>query len=354
METMTRKEKLLMRLAVAIHEQLKAEQSKSVNVELPATTWQQSEILFRRMRRAHQHGWQLAAQRLQRDLRDMLRRLHGEVIAIDRMLEPQHDERRATSIGDIHADVVALHEEFDQVSFDQRGRTISVTTESIELEGVYLGPFEIRLEWGDLPEGHPHSYRVIAIDANPAASNDSVIHPHVQDEAVCEGDGRQSIHNALAQGRLLDFFVIVANLLRTYNSGSPYVSLSDWHGLACSDCGTTVCDDERWNCEKCETTVCGGCNFNCPSCDGIFCNECVMRCEGCDENHCGACMQHCSRCHAEFCRGCLDDNERCSDCHDQETEEESEELVGVGESTKDCAISAAVQSDCVGEATVPA
>ena len=181
---MTRKEKLLMRLAVAIHEQLKAEQSKSVNVELPATTWQQSEILFRRMRRAHQHGWQLAAQRLQRDLRDMLRRLHGEVIAIDRMLEPQHDERRATSIGDIHADVVALREEFDEVSFDQRGRTISVTTEPIELEGVYLGPFEIRLEWGNLPEGHSHSYRVIALVVRTKIEFDSRTDTHLSQVSV--------------------------------------------------------------------------------------------------------------------------------------------------------------------------
>ena len=175
----------------------------------------------------------------------MLRWLHGELISIDRLLEPQRHELRSAWIIDIYADLVALDEEFAEVSFDRRGQTISVTTEPIELEGVYLGPFEIRLDWSDLAEGHPGNYRVIAVDANPAAANESVTHPHVQDEAVCEGEGRQPIRKALEQGRLLDFFVIVANLLRTYNSDSPYVSLSDWHGVECADCGTTVSDDDR-------------------------------------------------------------------------------------------------------------
>ncbi|MFV1967331.1 MAG: hypothetical protein ACC628_18025 [Pirellulaceae bacterium] len=143
---MTRTEKTLMRLAVAVHGQLKSEQSTSVQIDLPTTTWQQSQVLVRRMRRAHQHGWQLAAQRLQRDLKEMFRRLHGELVAIDRMLEPPPSEPRSASIGDIYHDLVALHEEFDEVSFDRRGRTISVTTEPIDLEGVLLGPFEVRLD----------------------------------------------------------------------------------------------------------------------------------------------------------------------------------------------------------------
>ena len=348
---MTRTEKTLMRLAVAVHGQLTSEQSTNVQVELPTKVWQQSEVLLRRMRRAHRHGWQLAAQRLQRDLQEALRRLHGELVAIDRMLEPPPSKPRSASIGDVYDDLVALHDEFDEVSFDRRGRTISVTTEPIDLEGVYLGPFEVLLDWSDLPEGHPHNYRVIAQDANPATINDSVTHPHVQDEAVCEGDGHLPIRGALEQGRLLDFFVIVANLLRTYNSSSPYVSLSDWHGVECSDCGTTVCDDERWTCEKCESTVCGECYFNCPGCDGIFCNACVTRCEGCDENHCGSCLTQCSNCHTELCQGCLDDNERCSDCHDQETEETIEEPANFGEHN---AAVATLHANRLGQAAVPA
>ncbi len=351
---MTGNERRLLRLAAAIHESLSSGQSTTAHVELPTTSWQQSEHLLRRMRRAQQRGWQLAVQRLQCDLREMPRRLHGELIAIDHLLEPQSNEVHRASIGDIHADLVALHEEFDEVSFNRRGKTISVTTEPIELEGVYLGPLEIRLDWSDLAEGHPHNYRVIALEANPAASNESVTHPHVQDEAVCEGDGHLPIRKSLEQGRLLDFFTIVANLLRTYNAGSPYVSLSDWYGVECADCGSTVSDDERWTCELCGAYVCGDCYVSCPGCDGLFCGACVTRCAGCEENHCGACMKQCAGCRTELCPGCLEENERCSDCHDQETEETNEELVAADEPSRNSAAVAPLQPDRVGQVTVPA
>jgi hypothetical protein len=215
------------------------------------------------------------------------------------------------------------------------------------LDGVYLGPFEIHLDWSNLQDGHPNNYRVIAMDAHPAAANDNVTHPHVQDEAVCEGEGRQTIRSAIEQGRLLDFFVIVANLLRTYNSGSPYVSLADWHGAACADCGATVSGDERWTCDKCQTTTCGECYQNCSDCDGIHCDECTTSCEGCDERRCRSCISVCSACHDEYCQGCLDDNERCSDCHDKENEatepHDSEEYRNS---------QVAVQPNCMGEAVV--
>ena len=87
----------------------------------------------------------------------------------------------------------------------------------------------------------------------PLRSNEDVTHPHVSDEAVCEGDGRVPIRKALEQGRLLDFFVIVRNLLQTYNSGSPFVSLDDWEGIRCADCGASAGEDERWTCVKCES-----------------------------------------------------------------------------------------------------
>lgn len=293
---MTRQDKQLIRQALAIHKQIETEPATAPHIELPAATWQQCELLLRRINKAQRRGWQLAARRLQRDFQATLQRLHGELISLDRLLAPPQTPSRRPSVRDLHADLVALSKEFDTVTFGRRARTIAVTTEPIELEGIYLGPFEIRLDWSDLTDGHPNNYRVIALDSHPAASTDSVTHPHVQDEAVCEGEGRQPIRQALQQGRLLDFFLIVANLLRTYNAESPYVSLADWNGVECTDCGMSTCDDERYTCEKCETTVCSECYFNCPGCDGIYCNECVIRCEGCDENHCGSCLKSCSQC----------------------------------------------------------
>lgn len=346
---MTHRDQRVLRLAIAIDARRKAEQAKAAQVELPTATWLQCEQTLRLMRRAQRQGWHLAARRLMRDLRGSLLRLRGDLMAFECELEPQEYESFASSIRDIHADLVTLGNEFDALSFDQRRRTLSITTEPIELDGVYLGPFEIQLDWGDLTGGHPNNYRVIAIDAHPAATNDSVTHPHVQDEAVCEGEGRQMIRSALEQGRLLDFFVIVANLLRTYNSGSPYVSLSDWHGAECADCGATMSDDGLRTCEKCETTVCGGCYQNCSDCDGTYCDECTTSCDGCEETRCRSCVAVCSVCHDEFCEACLNDDERCYNCHEKENE-----ATEASDSDIDCRAPAAVQPNCLGEAVVPA
>ena len=48
----TRKEKPLMRLAVAIHEQLQNEQSMTTTIELPTATWQQCKTLVWQMSQA--------------------------------------------------------------------------------------------------------------------------------------------------------------------------------------------------------------------------------------------------------------------------------------------------------------
>src|SRR5690606_20967014 len=111
------------------------------------------------------------------------------------------------------------------VAPDRAGR-LSVTTEPITLEGVYLGPFRIELDVDDLAAGECADYRVIALEPNPAASNCDVTHPHIQDEQLCEGEGRPLIRRALGEGRILDFFEFVASVLRAYNPESPYVSLS--------------------------------------------------------------------------------------------------------------------------------
>ncbi|REJ88275.1 MAG: hypothetical protein DWQ35_20050 [Planctomycetota bacterium] len=333
---MKRKDKRLSRLALAIYSQQQAARRPPPLVELPTTTWQICQRLTRRIELARGRGWQLAERRSRRELRLMLQDLRDHLNAVEGQVAPSRCETSAASVGEIHADLLALQDEFEEVSFDVRGKMISVTTEPIKLEGVDLGRFEICLDWTAIGPDRSRRYRVIALDPNPAASNESVTHPHVQDEVVCEGEGHQSIRTALQQGRLLDFFLIVVGLLRTYNSGSPYISLSEWHGVECSDCGTVVCDDDRWTCEKCESPVCGECYVNCPVCDGIYCAACVTRCEGCDLDICSSCIAECARCRADRCPDCLEENERCRDCHEREAEEASEYEKGCTTSSQSC------------------
>lgn len=322
---MNPQDRILLRTAIAIHSRLAAAPPAKSDVALPMEAWERSNLLWRQLRRASQRDWRMSASRLRADLARSLDRLQSEVRELQHQLSHAEPPRAVASLRDLLADLSELRREFEDVSCDRRGRTVAVTTDAIELEGIYLGPFEIRLDWSDLVDGRLHSYRVIALDPHPAAANDRVTHPHVEDEDLCEGDGRVPIRRALQEGRLCDFFMIVANLLRTYNASSPYVSLDNWRGVECSDCGGTCCDDDRWTCEKCEATVCSDCYFRCRGCDGVFCHECVTSCEECDEKYCDGCGRHCTVCRHEFCNSCLDNQQRCSNCHEARTITDDEE-----------------------------
>ena len=130
-----------------------------------------------------------------------------------------------------------------------------MTTEPIVFDDFYLGPFEIRLSFHDACD--TLSYEVLACDPCPAATSDEVTHPHVEANQLCEGDGRPMIRQALQQGNLADFFLIVRQILATYNSASAYVQLDQWAGRDCPDCGYSMNEDELICCSDCETDVCG-------------------------------------------------------------------------------------------------
>ncbi len=337
----------LLRLAAAIHLSLQPETSEECLPALPEATWRQCQKLFRQLHRARAFNWQFAAARVQRNLHSRLQELRQELYTIEMQLAPQYCSPQA-SVRDIYIDLAALEEEFGEVEHDHMAKTISVTTEPIELEEIYLGPFRIQLDWSDLTD-HPHNYQVIAVDPQPAASNDGVTHPHVQDESVCEGDGRQPIKHALRDGRLFDFFTLVANLLRTYNSGSPYVSLSDWHGVTCSDCDALAGDGNRYICDRCDVDVCGDCITTCPDCDCIYCAGCTSRCAQCEEQHCLGCLTPCHSCDSDCCRECLNDHERCKHCHDKHENPRATEPIPIPDVHAACYPESTVFTDSVGE-----
>lgn len=307
---MTGVNKQLMRIAVAVEGQLT--EYSHASLTMPSDQVQRCERLMRQFNVARQRHWFAAASRIRDRLRVAISELRTSLQTVDRAVVDHRNAPSVCTLPHIYDDLVSLHDEFTDVRVDIKTRQISITTAPIELEDVYPGRFEIQLTWNDLRNGHPRNYRVVALDPVPAAANDSVTHPHVQDESLCEGDGHLPILNALRQGRLYDFFMIVANLLRTYNSGSPYVALSDWHGVECSACGCTACEDDIRSCEKCETNLCSDCCEFCEDCSGSFCSEC------CSEYRCDRCLQPCSNCDSATCRGCLEDNERCSDCYEKQ------------------------------------
>ena len=124
------------------------------------------------------------------------------------------------SVSAIYLDLRALESEFEEVEIDLKTHELVVTTDAIELDGVLLGEFQIRLTWTDIGDSSP-PYRVVALDPHPSARRDDVTHPHVQDEQLCEGEGRTAIAAALADSRFHDFFLLVNRLLHTYGRGTP-------------------------------------------------------------------------------------------------------------------------------------
>jgi len=340
---MNRPQKSLVRLALAVHRGLLSANASGRCIELPTGAWQRATDLVARIRRAELHGWLLAAARLRKDLGNVLTTLQAPLVQLERTLSNCLWSPYRASPVDLYEDMASLDEQFQAMSFDSKSQQLAVRTEPITLEARYLGPFEIRLDLRRLATDGP--YRVIALDPHPAVSRDGVTHPHVLGEVLCEGDGRTAIRQALTQGRLLDFFQLVVNLLRTYNHASPFVELALWDGESCGDCGATVTADERCICERCEDTICCDCATTCGDCEGSFCNQCIGKCDHCHDAVCGRCLQPCAGCDRVVCSECLD-HERCPHCHEQE---EPKVLDAPTETA-----GAAIHADGLGQVVVPA
>lgn len=164
------------------------------------------------------------------------------------------------------------------------------------------------------------------MDPHPASCNECVTHPHVSDERLCPGDAGAAINMALSAGRICDFFLLVRSVLTSYNPGSPYVSLDNWHGKACYDCGYVVDGDEIYWCCYCENDFCSDCSSYCRRCEDTFCRSCLEECQVCNDLICRSCMTSCPECNEQLCKNCLDDMEcPCLKENEENKENQDEE-----------------------------
>lgn len=247
-------------------------------------------------------------------------------------------EQRATSAAsptprDWLAEVRQLDAEFGGVEVRWRDSILRVVTEPIELRDVELGPFAIEFAWdgvGDSPARN--CFECVALEPNPASNREGITHPHVADGIACLGDATLPFEHAFADGRLADAFLILRSVLTTYNPQSPYVSLDEWHGHACSDCGYRSSGEDRSSCEACMDELCSSCCRYCSTCSGSRCNACLAPCDLCESDCCSACLESfarrracrrcvakCSSCHARHPKDELSDGTRfCSDCQQPE------------------------------------
>ena len=338
----------LWKAADQIHDRLKSADTFSKSL-LDATyterCWEESR---RKLEIARNRRWWGALKELREEAWNVLGDLIGELETGRRMLDPDARQPVISSTQEIYRDCAALKDEFFEIKCDLRDQTLSVTTEPITLEETELGAFEIRLSYSSADRDL--SYEVIAVDPNPSTKSDEITHPHVESNCLCAGDGRVAIKHALQQGRLLDFFLVVRQVLDSYNPSSAYAELDKWYGQSCPDCGAEACDDDLCTCEDCETRVCGDCSRYCAQCSVNLCGECCSHCENCQESTCRHCLTNCSACKTFICKGCLenDDDTICPECLKEKEEAASSPETAVG------ADGAVVHAVCVGQTAVPA
>jgi hypothetical protein len=285
----------------------------SILDKLPQAGWDELCRTADLLQLALARGWRFAGQELLENLDYALVRMTRELEVFRQGLPTILNRQTCSAPSDILADLNVLSEEFDEFTLDPQQAKISVRTPPIEMEDVSLGRFEIELAWEQIGRGR--AYRVIAVDPNPPDGDDSVTHPHVRDQDLCEGEGAVPIKGALAQGRLLDFFTLVRQILESYNPNSAHVALDKWNGVNCHDCGWRMPSDEYGTCQRCEVALCG---------------ECSSSCEGCDQSSCSSCLSACASCDGSYCRDCLSRQPGssrllCESCLESQKEDESDE-----------------------------
>ena len=260
-------------------------------------------------------NWSGATAKLTSNAQRVLRDMPYSIAEADRAIETSRID--VPTLRQVYEELNQSREEFGRLQYNADEDTLSVFTEVIELQGYFLGDFEIRLQISKLAQMQEGNiFNVIALDPHPAATNDSVTHPHVSDEHLCAGDANAAIHSAIANGRICDFFMLVRSVLETYNPSSPYVSLDDWEGITCYECGYTASEDSSFCCESCDNTYCDECMSYCRSCDTSLCQACLRSCQFCEEPCCEGCMQSCSECEEPLCSSCIEDN-LCPTCHEE-------------------------------------
>ena len=200
-----------------------------------------------------------------------------------------------------------------------RTMNLAVTTDPSSWKESIFGRFQIRLDWSQIGSSR-QPYRVVALDPHPAARNQEVTHPHVQEERLCEGEGRAAIAGALTDCRLYDFFTLVSQVLTPTAGAGPSWN-SPWDGSIAMSAAKTVDEDDRYGCQQCGSTLCPSCAVPCPQCQDSYCSECLRQCAACGEDHCSSCLAVCSVAASGFCDDCLEEG-LCRSCRKKTQEED--------------------------------
>jgi hypothetical protein len=306
MTTTTDLRRKALRAAVKIRDHLLGKARCAPQATVPQGAWDGLSKTLKRLRYTERQGWQAASQALLLDADYTLGRLERELGALRQNLASRTSPKLVISASEIAADLIALQDEFERVELDLKELSVMVLTAPITLEDVDLGPFRIVLPWEQI--GSTPAYSVSAEEPNCPDERSDVTHPHVQENCLWEGDGSAAITAALSAGRVLDFFVLIRQILGTYNVQSAHVLLVNWHATgSCSGCGTSTSDDDSSSCERCDDRFCADCIWSCNACGSCVCSHCSDSCAHCDQRFCNRCLTARAGTIVLLCKTCLED-----------------------------------------------
>jgi hypothetical protein len=334
--------KLALRLARKLQQAWEAARKPQPSLD---NAWQRIESRFIRARevreRLHfalERGFAAGTQSLSTDLQYHLGELAQQLGGLREVFTT--GKREAAPLASWLADVRQLEDEFSEFEVKWQDKVVRAVTEPITLGEVELGPFAIDLHWDRLGTTKGvYCFDIVALEPNPAQGRDDVVHPHVMKTDLCAGDATVPVQRALDDGRFPEAFLMIRAVLTTYNRGSPYVSIEQWSGVPCSDCGCRVGDEERYSCEGCDNDSCDRCAGSCDRCMSSRCSQCLSDCDLCHSSCCSGCLETtaderriCSRCFATcVCGGRvpkdLIEDRLCPDCQPSEEEPDDDDDV---------------------------
>lgn len=290
------------RAATRIAAALEARHRTSQPLTIPYRSWELLLTLVRRLGIAQDRHWSLAAEQLRQLSLRQLAWFQNDLQQCAHELQSAQPATIPVTVPSLYRDLVALEEEFDGLEIDLSRNTLTVTTDEITLDGHWLGRFTLIWNWSLL--GQARELVVVALDPQSPEDRDDITHPHVSNNLLCVGDARPGLQAALSSGRLYDYFLIVQQVLRTYNAHSAYVTLDDWTGRFCTDCAARRSSDDLVACDRCGHDLCDDCCQRCSDCDQEVCWSCFTVCQDCGCGYCETCWSFAQRRQGNVCPNC--------------------------------------------------
>ena len=137
--------RLALQVAGRIRQSMTIMRGGCPSLGLPETAWAECTRLVRQIDKAAGRGWHHAARRLRMELGWAINACRGRLEQVAQQLEGHGPHEELPTQRELFQDLIALGDEFDEVCLDRKD-TASVVTESIVLEGVDLGRFDIALD----------------------------------------------------------------------------------------------------------------------------------------------------------------------------------------------------------------